>query len=151
MLSIFQSGCDLLSQNSNDFQNLIIQTEKETYSKEENELITANILNESAEAVFITMPGPVTLDKKIDGKWENLGRWYITAAIAPRLVEIAPEEFLSEIAKLNTDDPIIEETGLYRFHFSMYSSKFDMAGGENGSKSILPLKFRISNTFYISD
>lgn len=151
IILVILSGCDLVSQRSGDLRGLEIKTDKEKYSKKGNELITANILNTSSNAVFITTPGPVSLEKKIDGEWSNLGPWYFTIGIVPRLAEIAPGEKFSAIPGLYSNDYVFEETGSYRFNFHLYSSKFQMGGSVDGSEYALPLKHRISNTFYIVD
>jgi hypothetical protein len=150
--TLYLTGCDILNSNSGNFNQLLIETDQKQYSITEDQDIDVDIINESQRSIFRLSHGHVTLEKKLNDNWENLGQWYLTIAIPPSLVEIkSGEDFSPAAPRLTTSSPIIKDTGLYRFNFALYSSKPTSSIEDSVTERLLPLENRVSNTFQIVD
>lgn len=147
---IFLASCDLVSKNNGIFiADLVIETEKTEYEFGSSDTIEVSLKNSSGFSLFRLVPRTVGLDKKIDGKWEELGVWYLTVAMVPRLMEIEDGEVLIAAAPtLTADNEIFEDPGEYRFNFAIFN--YDAKNTDQPAKSsLLPEEKRVSNSFFL--
>ena len=164
MMLAFLSSCDLIGLGSDASSiKMLIQTDQEQYLLNEDKFVTIeHMRNESTVPVYMQALRriAVKLEKKTeDGSWKEVKGWWnyeVVTIQRPILVELLPDKDLSWITKSSiipqfSVDEDIGSPGEYRTLFFIYDSEFDIGRGETGTKYLLSLPNRISNTFYIVD
>lgn len=149
MITLILTSCNLL--DSRQVYHVEIKTEKELYSlSEADSYVTAKLKNNSFYPVYWMQPGGVSLQKRVENEWIDLGQWYITIGIAPSLGELEPGFVINPATpRLHLTDYIVINNGpgLYRFAFALYSEKREIS--ETIMEVALPLEDRVSNVFEI--
>lgn len=146
MLAFCIAGCSFIGDRE-EIQTEI-RTDRDSYAMHNHtgdgppaaERVRVSITNASSAPIFYPLWSPwVTLEKQVDGEWENLGTWLYSYGIY-RIVEIGAEEQL-EAAALSLEERIVAAPGVYRFVFVLFSG--------TRAPQLLPQEQRTSNPFVV--
>ncbi len=156
IIAMLLSGGDLLNITTGPEYNIEIRTDKEVYtlptpaagssgmaSAGDSNRVSYSATNLSAVPVYYLAPWHyVTLEKKVNGTWINLGPWYGYIAIGPYINAFEPGDTLQPI-ELSLTNEIFDGPGYYRFIFDFYTDR--------EIESLLPSAHRVSNIFEVRE
>lgn len=119
-------GCQqILSPSSTSESGVDFRTNQSSYSLSKDDTISLSIGNNTGIQFYITEPSHnLTIAKKSEDEWKNLGSWYMTVAIVPDPMLLGSKNtFPKDISLDAFQDVLSLEEGQYRFEYILYTSE----------------------------
>lgn len=126
VLVFFTWGCQqILSPSAGNESGINFRTDQSSYSLLQDDTISLSIENNTGLKYYITEPSHnLTLAKKTENEWVNIGSWYLTVAIVPEPAPLGSKNiFPKEIPISAIQDAISLQEGQYRFEYILYSDE----------------------------
>lgn len=119
-------------------------TDSSSYSLSDNETIAITLKNHTDTQYYITEPSfNLTLEKRVDGEWENLGAWYAKAAVVPEPAALGEKNtFPKEVEIGHMSEAVNLEEAYYRFEYILYP---DEKASKEHHKKIHTNRFQLTN------